>query len=171
MSSMATTSATNCRRTPSCMRGPAARKPERTIWLWRCRSAKRATGGCGSVACTAQRSILTATKQTSRFARMPASSAVWIISRSGIRIHFETSRRVCLSRQCTQDRTNLRLQTGSGDAFPDDLPPVLKDTIDRLDRLIADAADESDKARATRALAHLYRLLQNQDAVVPGRVL
>ena len=69
------------------------------------------------------------------------------------------------------DRTNLRLQTGSGDAFPDDLPPVLKDTIDRLDRLVADAADESDKDRATRALAHLYRLLQNQDAVVPGRVL
>jgi hypothetical protein len=62
------------------------------------------------------------------------------------------------------DRSNLRLQVGSGDAFPDDLPVVLKDTVDRLDRLIADATDESDKAKATRALAHLYKLLQSQHA-------
>jgi hypothetical protein len=27
------------------------------------------------------------------------------------------------------DRTGMRLQVGSGDAFPDDLPPVLKDTV------------------------------------------
>ena len=51
------------------------------------------------------------------------------------------------------------------DAFPDDLPPVLKDTVARLDRLIADAADESEKAKATRALAHLYKLLQSQNTV------
>jgi hypothetical protein len=68
------------------------------------------------------------------------------------------------------DRTNLRLQTGSGGVFPEDLPLVLKDTIARLDRLIADASDEADKSRATRALAHLYKLLQSQDALV-GRVL
>jgi hypothetical protein len=53
---------------------------------------------------------------------------------------------------------------GSGDAFPDDLPPVLRDTVDRLDRLIAEAIDESEKSKATRALAHLYKLLQNNVA-------
>src|SRR5207245_8429281 len=57
------------------------------------------------------------------------------------------------------DRANLHLEVGSGDAFPDDLPAVLKDTVDRLDRLIADATDESERSRATRALAHLYKLL------------
>src|SRR5580704_18025340 len=62
------------------------------------------------------------------------------------------------------DRAGLRLQVGSGDAFPDDLPPVLKDTVARLDRLVADAIDESEKSRATRALAHLYKLLQSHDA-------
>jgi len=68
------------------------------------------------------------------------------------------------------DRTNLRLKPGSGGVFPEDLPLVLKDTIARLDRLIADASDEADKSRATRALAHLYKLLQSQEALV-GRVL
>jgi DNA repair exonuclease SbcCD nuclease subunit len=62
------------------------------------------------------------------------------------------------------DRTNLRLQVGSADAFPDDLPTVLKDTVDRLDRLIEEATEESEKSKATRALAHLYKLLQNQHA-------
>lgn len=62
------------------------------------------------------------------------------------------------------DRANLRLQVGSGDAFPDDLPTVLKETVDRLDRLISDAVDESEKSRATRALAHLYKLLQTRHA-------
>jgi hypothetical protein len=62
------------------------------------------------------------------------------------------------------DRANLRLRVGSGDAFPEDLPPVLKDTVDRLDRLIAEAADESEKSKATRALAHLYKLLQSEHA-------
>ena len=61
------------------------------------------------------------------------------------------------------DRTNLQLIVGSGDAFPDDLPPVLKDTVDRLDRLIAEATEESEKSKATRALAHLYKLLQNDN--------
>ena len=62
------------------------------------------------------------------------------------------------------DRANLHLEVGSGDAFPDDLPAVLKDTVDRLDRLIADATDESERSRATRALAHLYKLLQSHYA-------
>jgi DNA repair exonuclease SbcCD nuclease subunit len=61
------------------------------------------------------------------------------------------------------DRANLRLQRGSGDAFPDDLPPVLKDTVARLDSLVAEAADEGEKERATRALAHLFKLLQRHD--------
>jgi DNA repair exonuclease SbcCD nuclease subunit len=68
------------------------------------------------------------------------------------------------------DRTNLRLQPGSGGVFPDDLPTVVKDTIARLDRLIADASDEAEKSRATRALAHLYKLLQSQEALA-GRAL
>jgi hypothetical protein len=68
------------------------------------------------------------------------------------------------------DKTNLRLQPGSGGVFPDDLPPVLQDTIARLDRLIADASDEAERARAARALAHLYKLLQGRD-VAAGRAL
>jgi DNA repair exonuclease SbcCD nuclease subunit len=68
------------------------------------------------------------------------------------------------------DRTKLRLQPGSGGVFPDDLPPVIKDTIARLDQLITDASDETEQVVATRALAHLYKLLQSQDAQV-GRAL
>ena len=68
------------------------------------------------------------------------------------------------------DKTNLKLQAGSAGIFPDDLPPVLKDTIARLDGLIAHASDEAEKSRATRALAHLYKLLQSQDAPA-GRAL
>jgi hypothetical protein len=64
-----------------------------------------------------------------------------------------------------EDLTNLRLQVGSAEAFPEDLLPVLKDTVARLNRLIADAMDESERSRATRALAHLYKLLQSQDAI------
>ena len=45
-------------------------------------------------------------------------------------------------------------------------PPVVKDTIARLDRLIADASDEAEKSRATRALAHLYKLLQGPEALL-----
>jgi DNA repair exonuclease SbcCD nuclease subunit len=69
-----------------------------------------------------------------------------------------------------EDRTNLQIMIGSGDAFPDDLPVVLKDTVARLDKLIADATDEAEKSKATRALAHLYRLLQS-NAVQLGRRL
>ncbi len=61
------------------------------------------------------------------------------------------------------DRANLRLQAGSADAFPDDLPPVLKDTVARLDRIVAEAVDEADKVKANRALAHLYKLLQRHN--------
>ena len=69
-----------------------------------------------------------------------------------------------------EDRANLRLIVSSGDAFPDDLPPVLQDTVDRLERLVATATEDSEKSRATLALAHLYKLLQNHAASV-GRVL
>src|SRR5262249_23037569 len=70
----------------------------------------------------------------------------------------------------TIDRANLRLQVGSGDAFPEDLPAVLRDTVDRLDRIIASAVDDSEKSKATRALAHLYKLLQTQHST-GGRAL
>jgi hypothetical protein len=60
------------------------------------------------------------------------------------------------------DRTKLILQAGSGGVFPEDLPPVIRDTITRIDALIAAATDEIEKAQATRALAHLYKLLQTQ---------
>jgi hypothetical protein len=64
-----------------------------------------------------------------------------------------------------EDRSGLRLLAGSGDAFTEDLPPVLKDTVARLDRIIAESTEEFEKSRATRALAHLYKLLQSRDAV------
>jgi DNA repair exonuclease SbcCD nuclease subunit len=64
------------------------------------------------------------------------------------------------------DRTNLRLQPGSDGIFPDDLPPVVKDTIARLDHIMEAAEDEAEKVRATRALAHLYKLLQSHEAVL-----
>ena len=64
-----------------------------------------------------------------------------------------------------EDLEKLRLKLGSGNAFPENLPPVLKDTVVRLDRLIAEAIDESEKAKATRALAHLYKLLQSHEAI------
>ena len=64
------------------------------------------------------------------------------------------------------DRANLRLQAGSAGAFPDNLPAVLKDTVARLDRIIGDSVDEAEKARATRALAHLYKLLQSHDVLI-----
>jgi DNA repair exonuclease SbcCD nuclease subunit len=62
------------------------------------------------------------------------------------------------------DSSSLSLQPGSGDAFPEDLPLVLKDTIARLDKLIGEAADDSEKSKAARALAHLYKLLQSYEA-------
>ncbi|HEX4961483.1 MAG TPA: DNA repair exonuclease [Thermoanaerobaculia bacterium] len=64
------------------------------------------------------------------------------------------------------DKTKLRIQAGSTDAFPEDLPPVLKDTVDRLSRIVAEAEDEADKAKATRALTHLYKLLERQDELI-----
>jgi DNA repair exonuclease SbcCD nuclease subunit len=67
------------------------------------------------------------------------------------------------------DRTNLILQPGSAGVFPEDLPPVIKDTIARLDALTASASDDIEKARATRALAHLYKLLQTQQQL--GRAI
>ena len=62
-----------------------------------------------------------------------------------------------------EDLVNLRLQVGSEDVFPEDLPPVLKDTVSRLKRIVADAVDEFEKSRATKALAHLFRLLQSHN--------
>lgn len=66
------------------------------------------------------------------------------------------------------DRTNLQLLPGSGGVFPENLPPVINDTIARLDRLIEDATDEGEKLKATRALAHLFRLLKTHEGN-PGR--
>ena len=68
------------------------------------------------------------------------------------------------------DKANLKLQAGSAGIFPDDLPPVLRDTIARLDRMIEESIDEAERSRATRALAHLYKLLQSQEGP-PGRAL
>ena len=64
-----------------------------------------------------------------------------------------------------EDLENLRLQVGSGNAFPENLPPVLKDTVARLDRLVAESIGETEKSKATRALAHLYKLLQSHEAI------
>jgi DNA repair exonuclease SbcCD nuclease subunit len=64
------------------------------------------------------------------------------------------------------DRTDLRLQPGSAGAFPDTLPPVIKDTIARIDRLIEGARDETEKIRATRALVHLFKLLRTQEGPI-----
>ena len=69
-----------------------------------------------------------------------------------------------------EDLSNLRLMVGSGDAFPENLPAVLKDTVARLDMLIAEATDESEKIKATRALAHLYKLLQSHDAIPERKI-
>ena len=66
-----------------------------------------------------------------------------------------------------EDLVNLRLEAGSGETFPEDLPPVLKDTVARLGRLIKETIDEAEKLRATRALAHLYKLLKRHE--VTGR--
>ncbi len=66
------------------------------------------------------------------------------------------------------DREGLRVLAGSADAFPDDLPPVLKDTVARLDRIAAEAVDEAEKEKAIRALSHLYKLLQRQDELLGG---
>jgi DNA repair exonuclease SbcCD nuclease subunit len=62
------------------------------------------------------------------------------------------------------DKENLRLQVGAADTFPDDLPPVLKDTVVRLNQIHDEAVDDADKERATRALSHLYNLLKRQEA-------
>ena len=63
------------------------------------------------------------------------------------------------------DKSDFRLLPGSGDIFPEDLPPVVRDTIARLDRIIEEADDDYEKLRATRALGHLYRLLQSSDVL------
>ena len=64
------------------------------------------------------------------------------------------------------DRTDLRLQPGSDGVFPEDLPPVLQDTIARLDRMIEESDDDEEKLRATRALGHLFKLLQSNEALL-----
>jgi DNA repair exonuclease SbcCD nuclease subunit len=69
------------------------------------------------------------------------------------------------------DRSSLRLRPGSGGGFPQALPAVIKDTIARLDGIITNATDEAEKERATRALAHLYKLLQSQPSSAGGRAL
>jgi DNA repair exonuclease SbcCD nuclease subunit len=64
------------------------------------------------------------------------------------------------------DRTHFHLERGSGGAFPANLPPVIADTIARLDQMAADTLDETERANATRALAHLYKLLQTHEEPV-----
>jgi DNA repair exonuclease SbcCD nuclease subunit len=61
------------------------------------------------------------------------------------------------------DREGLRRRLGSADAFPEDLPQVLKDTIGRLN-VLAEGPDEGERDRAMRALSHLYDLLQRQES-------
>lgn len=60
------------------------------------------------------------------------------------------------------DTTRLRLVASDPDAFAEDLPPVVRDTVARL-RAVAAAAEEPASANASRALAHLYKLLQRMD--------
>lgn len=67
------------------------------------------------------------------------------------------------------DRSGLRLVPGSVDAFPEHLPPVVKATIDKLARIVSTCDDENQKEIATRALSHLYKLLQTTDDEV-GRL-
>jgi DNA repair exonuclease SbcCD nuclease subunit len=62
------------------------------------------------------------------------------------------------------DKTDLELQPGSDGIFPEDLPPVIQDTIARLDRMIDESEDDGEKLRATRALGHLFKLLQSSEA-------
>ena len=61
------------------------------------------------------------------------------------------------------DTTNLRLVATDPDAFDANLPPVVLDTVARLRKVAADAEDEAEKATASRALSHLYKLLQRVD--------
>lgn len=61
------------------------------------------------------------------------------------------------------DTTNLRLVASDPDAFDAHLPPVVLDTVNRLRLLADDAEDDAERARASRALSHLYRLLQRVD--------
>jgi DNA repair exonuclease SbcCD nuclease subunit len=53
------------------------------------------------------------------------------------------------------DRGGLRLQDASRDDFPEDLPPVLAEVVDRLSDALA-----LDGERSARALHHLYRLVR-----------
>ncbi len=55
------------------------------------------------------------------------------------------------------DRTGLRLEPPGQKDFPDDLPPVLKSTIERLV-----AAAEQEPERAERALHHLFQLVKGR---------
>lgn len=48
------------------------------------------------------------------------------------------------------DRSKLRISAGSAEVFPNDLPPVLRDTVNRLDRIIAEAADATVRSAASR---------------------
>lgn len=61
------------------------------------------------------------------------------------------------------DRSGLRLVRSSVDVFPDNLPSVVKVTIEKLDHIVSDSNDEHEKEIATRALSHLYKLLQTTD--------
>ena len=63
----------------------------------------------------------------------------------------------------TVDRSGLRLASGAAEVFSDDLPEVLRDTVERLERQAEEAPTEAERARAVRAMALLYRSLARHD--------
>ncbi len=67
------------------------------------------------------------------------------------------------------DKEKLRRRVGSVDAFPDHLPQVLKETVVRLNQL-AEGTDDIARESATRALSHLYDLLQRQESQIGSAV-
>jgi DNA repair exonuclease SbcCD nuclease subunit len=67
-----------------------------------------------------------------------------------------------------EDRSGLRLRAGTAADFSQNLPPVLKDTVDRLDLLIASAPLEAEKEKARRALSHLFEMLATREATGGG---
>ena len=62
------------------------------------------------------------------------------------------------------DTTNLHLVATDPSAFDSDLPPVVLDTVARLRKIAQEADDDAAKATASRALSHLYKLLQRVDS-------
>ena len=64
------------------------------------------------------------------------------------------------------DRTNLRLQPGPTASSLKTCPPSSRTPSRASTSMIEAAEDEAEKVRATRALAHLYKLLQSHEALL-----